>query len=30
MVLINGKKFDINILEKHVKSALKKENIPDF
>ena len=26
----NGKKFNINILEKHVKSALKKENIPDF
>ena len=26
----NGKKFDINILEKHVKSSLKKENIPDF
>jgi hypothetical protein len=26
----NGKIFDINILEKHVKSALKKENIPDF
>jgi hypothetical protein len=26
----NGKLFNINILEKHVKSALKKENIPDF
>jgi hypothetical protein len=26
----NGKIFDINILEKHVKSALTKENIPDF
>ena len=26
----NGKMFDINILEKHVTSALKKENIPDF
>jgi hypothetical protein len=26
----NGKIFDINILEKHVTSALKKENIPDF
>ena len=26
----NGKLFNINILEKHVKSALSKENIPDF
>ena len=26
----NGKLFNINILEKHVKSALNKENIPDF
>jgi hypothetical protein len=26
----NGKIFDINILEKHVTSALPKENIPDF
>ena len=26
----NGKIFDINILEKHVTSALSKENIPDF
>ena len=26
----NGTIFDINILEKHVTSALKKENIPDF
>ncbi len=26
----NGKLFNINILEKHVKSALKKDNIPDF
>ena len=26
----NGTRFDINILEKHVTSALKKENIPDF
>ena len=26
----NGKLFNINILEKHVISALKKENIPDF
>jgi len=26
----NGKMFDINILEKQVKSALTKENIPDF
>ena len=26
----NGRKFDINILEKHVKAALEKDNIPDF
>ena len=26
----NGKKFDINILERHVTSALDKNNIPDF
>lgn len=26
----NAKLYNINILEKHVKSALKKENIPDF
>ena len=26
----NGKRFDINILEKHVKAALDKDNIPDF
>ena len=26
----NGKLFNINILEKHVTSALTKENIPDF
>ena len=26
----NGKLFNINILEKHVTSALSKENIPDF
>lgn len=26
----NGKLFNINILEKHVKSALNKENIPNF
>lgn len=27
---INGKKFDINILERHVKAALEKDHIPDF
>ena len=26
----NGRKFDINILERHVQVALKKDNIPDF
>jgi hypothetical protein len=26
----NGRKFDINILEKHVQAALDKDNIPDF
>jgi hypothetical protein len=26
----NARKFDINILEKHVKAALEKDNIPDF
>lgn len=26
----NGRRFDINILEKHVQSALDKDNIPDF
>jgi hypothetical protein len=27
---INGRKYDINILERHVNAALKKNNIPDF
>jgi hypothetical protein len=26
----NGRKFDINILERHVQVALEKDNIPDF
>jgi hypothetical protein len=26
----NGKKFNLNILEKHVTAALKKDSIPDF
>lgn len=26
----NGRKFDINILERHVAAALDKDNIPDF
>jgi hypothetical protein len=26
----NGRKFNINILEKHVTAALDKNNIPDF
>ena len=30
IIQFNGKKFNINILEKHVKSALNNENIPDF
>jgi len=28
--LFNGRKYDINILERHAKAALKKDNIPDF
>jgi hypothetical protein len=28
--LFNGRKYDINILERHAKGALKKDNIPDF
>jgi hypothetical protein len=26
----NGRKYDINILERHANAALKKDNIPDF
>jgi len=28
--LFNGRKYDINILERHAKAGLKKDNIPDF
>jgi hypothetical protein len=28
--LFNGRKYDINILERHANAALEKDNIPDF
>jgi hypothetical protein len=28
--LFNGRKYDINILERHTKAGLEKDNIPDF